>query len=154
MSKSTFEYFTGELAWAHRLFIPDEKYGKYSVNVKLSPEERKRLKDCGSKKRPNEAGYINFSRDVEKNFGKGTVTLDPPVVLQSDGSPWGDERIGNGSTGTVKVEIYNTTYQGKPIKGTRLISVRVDDLVEYIAPSETTESTPEPSEPTVGAMPF
>jgi hypothetical protein len=111
MGKSRFEYFTGEAAWAHRLFIPDDKYNFWSVDLKLSPEERKRLKDNGSKLKPNENGYIKFRRPTEKTWRGVLTQLEPPAVLNSEGEPWGDELIGNGSTITVKVEIYDTTFR-------------------------------------------
>jgi len=154
MSRSTFEYFTGEAAWAHRLFIPDEKYGYWSVNVKLDANERKRLKDCGSKLKVNEAGYIVFKRPTMKVWKGVETTLEPPVVLDEFGEPLGEDvRIGNGSTVTVKVEIYDYNYQGKPGKGTRLVGVRINDLIPYESPSSSSNAdAPEPAANT--APPF
>jgi hypothetical protein len=55
------------------------------------------------------------------------VTYTPPEVLDKDNQPF-TKLIGNGSTVTCKVIIYDT-IKGK---GHRLEAVRVDDWVEYV----------------------
>jgi len=66
---------------------------------------------------------------MEPNFED--PLLGPPKVIDSDGGEWNPEiLIGNGSDITVKVNV----WIGNKAKKVRWEAVRVDDLVEYVAP--------------------
>lgn len=133
---STTLYLTGKVYWAHRLFEPDDFAGvrKWKVDFYPDTESLEKLRKSGSRKniKTNEHGtYVSLDRPVSKDFGKGPQDLTPPEVLNEEGNKWADGvAIGNGSSATVKVVVYDTRIG----KGTRLEAVRIDELVHYNAP--------------------
>lgn len=139
---STTIYLTGTLEWAHHLFIPDEYNGVKKWKTNFYPDEKSMnaLKAAGSKLRFKDGPfgkYVQLKREVEKVFKaeKGPEALTPPDIRTAEGDKWPDDlSIGNGSKATVKIEVYPSRMGN----GTRLIGVRIDDLVEYVKPEETT----------------
>jgi len=129
-------YFTGTCKWP-KLAKPDEFRGqeKYKINLYLDKKGLRDLNESGSRlevRTDDDGKYVTFSRPVSKKIKDETVELGPPWILEvKDGeevdfdSP---ERIGNGSTVTCKVSVYDTQMG----KGHTLEAVRVDTLVEYI----------------------
>lgn len=85
--------------------------------------------------------YVTFSRPVQKQIKDETVELTPPWVLEvKDGEEVDFEdptRLGNGSTVTCKVAVYDTQLG----KGHTLEAVRVDELVEFKKDDTTVTST-------------
>lgn len=125
-------YFTGRIAWAHHLFVPDEYNGVKKWKVDFYPDDMQKYDAAGLRlhKKDGEYGkFVRFNRDVTKNFPKkGAVEFEAPEVKDADGNPWpADKAIGNGSKATVKVDVYETRMG----KGHRLEAVRIDELVEY-----------------------
>lgn len=122
-------YFTGKARWA-KLYVPDEKYGpKYSIELQLDPENLAKYKAAGCMGNPSKdgEGYYTFRRTKTMLTRKGQVKeFGPPKVLDKEGQPT-TISIGNGSDVTIKVE----TYPTEKGVGTRLVSVRIDNLVEY-----------------------
>lgn len=123
------EYFSGECRWA-KVYKPDEKYGKYSIDVKV--DDLPKFKSLGVKASDRD-GWVTFRRDPEGKAWKDgkQIIAGKPLVVDAEGKPF-DEIIGNGSEVTVKVETY--TYDNKFGKGVamRLESVRVDKHKPYV----------------------
>ena len=121
-------FFTGTCKWA-MLNRPDEKFGKFQINVYLTPESWETFKESGIrvKSRTDADGeYVKFScAPTYLIMGRKTDVGSIPTV-DAEGNPITD-LIGNGSTVTVKVEVYDT----KLGKGHRLMKVRVDNLIPY-----------------------
>ncbi len=142
--------FSGTTKWA-KVRKPDEKYDNWQVPLYLDNASWKKFKDSGIQIKTYEddqGQYVVFKRKCsEMDYRvKQQVENSPPKIYIKTGDKY-DEfpegLIGNGSTVTVKVDIYDTRNG----KGHRLISVGIDNLVEYDAPS-----TDEPSASL--AMPF
>lgn len=137
-----YRYFQGKCKWA-RLQGPPDKYGHWSIVLYPNPtslDEINALKEGpeGIKNvlGKDEDGYfITFRRPQQKTFKGKVQGFAAPEVIKADNTPLKESLIGNGSDVTVKVEVY--TYNvpasnGKKAKATRLMSVRVDNLIPYI----------------------
>ena len=124
-----FYNFSGIGKWA-KVRKPDPMYNNYSIQVYLDERSKADFEKSGLRLRPktDEQGtYYTFRRPEEKQFKDDIVTFGPPSVVDKDNEEF-TGLIGNGSTVTVKVSVYDTTRYGK---GHRLEAVRVDELVEY-----------------------
>lgn len=142
MSTQTY-YFTGKCKWA-KLATPDEFRGqtKYKINLYLDKKGLRELNESGARLEVREdidGKYVGFSRPESKTMKDELVELGPPWVLEEKDGEEVDfsnpERIGNGSTVTCKVSVYDTRMG----KGHTLEAVRVDNLVEYTGETEPTE---------------
>ena len=120
--------FSGEAQWA-KVYKPDEKYGKYSINVKLDEASKKLYVEAGCQMKEKD-GYVAFRRPAKRITLKGALQEYPaPEVVDSAGKPITD-LIGNGSHVTVTVRTYDTAMG----VGTDLVKVQVNTLVKYEAP--------------------
>jgi len=125
-------YVTGKAKWA-RLYESqmDTKFGE-KFHVTLYPDEESliALKASGSRVKAHEDAdgvYFKFSRDNKKTFKDQEEILGPPDVVTVEGDerkPF-DKIIGNGSTLTLRLSVYDSKFG----KGTRLEAVRVDEHV-------------------------
>src|SRR5689334_1382803 len=121
----TIAYFNGPVKWA-KLHKPDEKYGKYSVDVLLDMKQFKEMKDLGLKNggKPDDSGkmWVTFRRNKDDGG---------PEVIDASGNNLSTP-IGNGSECTIKlgVETFTSPKYGK-ITRSIMESVRVDKLVVY-----------------------
>lgn len=123
--------FSGEVKWC-KLQQPDEKYGKYSLDIKLSEADAKLFQSLGLKNGIKD-GYVTLRRDPKKLVWKGEeqVPLGPPLVVDDKGEVYSG-LIGNGSTCTCKFVVNEfTSKKWGPVKSTWLDAVRVDKLVEF-----------------------
>lgn len=126
-------YFTGPCKWA-KVYEPDDYNGekKWKIDVFLDKNSLKDLKatGCKLKVKEDEDGkkFVTFNRPVVKEIKGEMKDFEPPKVLDKDHNPITD-LIGNDSTVTVKVQVYDT--QMGP--GHRLEAVRVDNLIPYAA---------------------
>ena len=126
--------FTGTTKWAKGLKEIDEYkgVGRWKCQLYLTDESFKKLKTTGVplKVREDDDGkYVVFKRPQQIKVKDDIIELEPPRVFDSDGKPFDDNIfIGNGSTLTVKVMIYDTPLG----KAHRLEKVRVDNLIEYV----------------------
>lgn len=111
-------YLDGPPRYSLNLFLDDSSWALYE-GLKLK-----------NKVRENDQGrYVKFSRDHNPKEWEGKVIFKggPPEVVKADGSEWDGKLIGNGSKVTVKLSI----YKSKMGPGSRIVKVRVDELVEY-----------------------
>lgn len=126
-------YFTGIAMWA-KVQKPDDKYGKYTLDLYLDPPSMDKFKESGLQLKVREGDngtYVRFSRAEEKFIKGDTVKMGKPEVLlldaQSGEYATFDGLIGNGSEVVCKVAVYNTEKG----MGHTLEAVAVDNLVEY-----------------------
>lgn len=128
---SSYHTFTGPCMWAklaeHNL---DTKFDapKTKINLFLGKEDLARLKATGSQLRPKvdlDTGkiFVTFSRKFINDRYPKLGGL--PKVVYNNEEYTG--LIGNGSTVSVTVEVYDT----KLGKGTRMEKVVINDLVEF-----------------------
>lgn len=149
-------YFTGKSQWA-KVHKPDEKYGKYSIDVLLDMTQYKDMKALGLKNngKPDDSGkmWVTFRRNKDDGA---------PVVVDAAGEP-SQDTIGNGSTCTVKLDVekFVSKKYGAVTRST-MQSVRIDELVIYDPekkedkPQEASsvQPTSAPSSPTKPRIPF
>lgn len=141
---------TGKASWAkiyERNRDINEAYhgagGAYTIDVLLEKEELDKLTASGSRLKPrlsDDGISIKFKRKHVHPAGIEALG-GPPQVVDAEGNEW-DKYLGNGSTVTVAVDVYDT----KMGKGTRLTGVKV---LEYVAPPE-----PEEGEGGAPSLPF
>ncbi len=140
MATKTIE-LTGTLEWA-KLFEFNRDQGEFdvetdgatSVNLLMDEATFKKMKDAGVRKqgkKDDETGQIkvNFKRAWADKFGRDWAA-GPPKVFTPAGNDWDAQEmglIGNGSTGVVFLDVYDT----KMGKGCRLNGVQVVDHVEF-----------------------
>lgn len=125
---TNFIYLSGKAKWA-KVRTPDEKYDNYTIDLYPSKESWGEFKASGMEVRPKKSEdgeFITLRRPNTKLIKGEVVTFGPPKVLNPDETTF-EGLIGNGSTVTLKVAVYDT-MKGK---GHRLEAVRVDDLVVY-----------------------
>lgn len=132
---TAYHYFTGTCKWA-KLAEPDEYKGqkKYKINLYLDKAGLRKLNESEARltvRQDDDGKYVTFSRAVSKLIKDELVEQGPPWVLQEvEGEEKDFEdptKIGNGSTVTCKVAVYDT----KMGKGHTLEAVKVETLVEY-----------------------
>jgi hypothetical protein len=143
MATKTIE-LTGTLEWA-KLFEFNRDQGEFdvetdgatSVNLLMDEATFKKMKDAGVRKqgkKDDETGQIrvNFKRAWVDKFGRDWAA-GPPKVFTPAGTDYDPQEmglIGNGSTGTVFVDVYDT----KMGKGSRLNAVQVIDHIAFESP--------------------
>lgn len=129
--------FTGKIAWAHKLFIEDEKYGGYPVSFYPKDDaDRRAIKATGIK---NEVKEDDGEKSGVAGWYYNVRGKEQPVVVDADGNPWDEDTpIGNGTVATIalEVETFKSRKWGEITRST-LRKVRIDELVEYEAPEET-----------------
>jgi hypothetical protein len=126
-------YFTGISNWAKvhdpvPAFDPNKPM-EYKIDLIMDDSSWERFDKTGStlKKRTSPQGeYVTFRRPCEEVDDNGYPVPVKIQVLDKDNNPT-TAPIGNGSKVTCKVEIFKTKMGYK----NKLVSVRVDDLVEY-----------------------
>lgn len=121
--------YKGTAKWA-KLFKPDEKYGSYSIVLypdKASLKQYIKVGHQGAVREDEDGKFVTFRRKPQVLTKKGTVwELGPPKVLDENGEDL-DKLVGNGSEVEVTVETYDTPKG----LGTRLATVKVNELKEY-----------------------
>lgn len=131
-----FYYFSGITKWP-KLKTVDEKFGKYQLPLWLDEESWKLFHESKLQLHPKkdaDGEYVKFSCAPETKVGNRTLMFGPIETVDKDGNPI-TATVGNGSTVTAKVEVYDTRNG----KGHRLRKVRVDNLIEYVSDKKTEE---------------
>lgn len=129
-SKTRYVEIIGKCKWARNLFVPDEKYDTYYVDLFMDEENTELVKSLnlqGSFKEdadfPDLTGY-RFRRPQFKIIAGKEVEFGKPEVTLAEGVENGI--IGDGSTLCATIEVYETR-QGV---GNRLRRVVVLDRVD------------------------
>jgi dCTP deaminase len=130
-------YFSGKIEWAKRQ--KDDRYNNWTINLYPDEASEKSIEEsgCASNPKLNKATkemFYTFRRPESKLIKGETVTFGPPkfLILKDGQTVEFDGIIGNGSTGKVKVSVYDIPATGG--KGTRYEAVLVEDLVPYNPP--------------------
>ena len=136
--KTRFEYVQGKLSWV-RVVKPDTTFNKWTVNIHPTQAGLELIREWqgeGMKnvlKKDDDGYYTRFGCPCNRMRKDGTMwTFEAPTVVDKDGYPMDGSAIGNGSDGTLKLEVYEhgTPGGGKAIAA-RLVGVRVDNLVPF-----------------------
>lgn len=126
---------SGKVKWA-KLFKPESYQSgppKYSVVLYLDPPSRivfDGLKLKNHVKSDADGEYITLRREHNPKVFDGRVIADggPPEIVDTDGNAWDENKlIGNGSEVTMKIAVYDT----KMGPGSRIVKIRVENLIEY-----------------------
>lgn len=142
----------GKVNWV-KAYRPDEKYDNYSVQMYLDEASQRIFNESGLTLSPKTdkdgLRYYTFRRPETKLIKKEVVVFGPPKVYDRNNNEF-SQIIGNGSTATIKVSVYDT-MKGK---GHRWEAIRVEDLVEYVRPEGATTSNPTTTENISAAAPI
>lgn len=146
LKKTRTEYVQGKLSWV-RVVKPDLTYNCWTVNLHPTAESLEKIREWQSQglknqiKKDDDGWYTKFRCNVSRERKDGTIwTFEPPKVVDKDGRPMDGSIIGNGSDGTVKLEVYEhgTPGGGKAIAA-RLVGLRVDNLIPFNPDEDYTE---------------
>lgn len=140
-SKTYYEFFQGKGKWA-RLDVPDTKFdlaGRWSIVQYLNNEGINKfldLKKLGLKnqlKKDDDGTLVTWARPCQKMIRGKLKAFEPVQIVDKEGRPMPrTTQIGNGSDVTCKIEIYfYNTPQKVEACAARLVSVRIDNLIEY-----------------------
>jgi len=139
VKKTRTEYVSGKLSWI-RLVKPDLAFEPaWTVTIHPTPESLEKIRDWQGEglknviKKDEDGYYTRFKCLVSRTRKDGTVwTFEAPQVINSEGQPMDGSAIGNGSDGTLKLEVYEhpTPGGGRGIAA-RLIGVRIESLVPW-----------------------
>lgn len=146
-------FLSGKCKWP-KLITPDTKYdplGKWSIVLYPDPESLDKIMELKKEvngtagimnhlKKDEDGTYISFTRPTQRTFKGQNKAFLPPEVLDADNKPLRNMRIGNGSDVTLKIEVrtYPTPTGGRG-RATRLVAVRVDNLIPFDDDSRTPE---------------
>lgn len=130
-------YIKGKVSWV-KYVTPDPMYNKWSVQIHPDQEGLEAIRELQTQgvknqfKKDEDGYYINFSRPTERKMKGKIIGMTPPVVLNSEGVPMDGVAIGNGSDGTLKLEIYShPTPSGGKAKAARWAGLKIDNLVPF-----------------------
>ena len=137
-------FMTGKAEWC-KFVEPDKEYQYYGLDLAPNDEGWETFKESGLQLQPtdrNNDKWIRLRRPVSKLIKGEVVEFGAPKVLHPDGeTEWNfdtDGLIGNGSTVTCKVVVYDS----KKGKGHRLEAVRVDEHIKYEGRTGDAENSP------------
>lgn len=128
----------GEFKWA-KVHTPDPKYEVYALDLFPDDASIRLFKKTGLRNARkdgvmadgSEAEFISFKRKAKKKNKDGDlVDNGPPLVVDALGKRI-DVLVGNGSTGSITIAVYDTQFEGAKMKGHELEKVEVEGLVEY-----------------------
>lgn len=141
--KTIYLDFKGKAKWVN-VGHPDE-YGKWGCVLWLDTESVETfnklkkgwyedIEGIKNELKQDEDGYFaRLSRPVKKETRTKTITFNPPLLLQADGTtPYINTLVGNGSDVTCGMEVYFFKKPNKTLgSAMRLQSIRVDNLIPY-----------------------
>jgi hypothetical protein len=145
-NKTQYDTVSGKLSWAV-LVRPDPTFNCWSINLHPTPDSLEKIREWQSRgmkntiKKDEDGWFVKFRCPVNKKRKDGTIwAFEAPEVKDVSGQPIDGSRVGNGSDGVLRLEIYEhpTPGGGKAI-ASRLVGVKVIDLVPYEPAVETDE---------------
>lgn len=132
MATETFD-LEGTFYWVRNNDL--DKFGNWSVTHYPTPEAMKviqKLKGEGLKKsikRDEKGDFISWSRRPKTIIKDKEVIFGPPGVWEEDGVTPIKGIVGNGSKGSIRLEVY---HYGRPVaKAARWEALKISDLVVY-----------------------
>lgn len=130
-------YLQGKVSWV-KYITPDPLYNKWSVTLHPDAPSLEKIRDLQAEgvknvvKKDEDGYYVSFSRPTERKIKGKIIGMTAPVVLNSEGVPLDGVAIGNGSDGTVKLEVYShATPGGGKAKAARWASLKIDNLIPF-----------------------
>jgi len=152
-------FIKGKIFWCKNV-TPDPVYNKWSVTVYPNEESLAKVKELKKEgiqnhlKMDDDGWYISFSRPCERKFRGRVEGMAPPMIIDSEGKPL-DKRVGNGSDGIVKLDVYShkTMTPGQFKKAARWEGLRVDNLIEFNPDSDYPEHEKEKLKPLIEEEP-
>lgn len=130
-------YLQGKVSWV-KYITPDPLYNKWSVTLHPDTESLEKIRDLQSQgvknlvKKDEDGYYVSFSRPTERKIKGKVIGMTAPVVLNAEGVPLDGVAIGNGSDGTVKLEVYShSTPSGGKAKAARWAGLKIDNLIPF-----------------------
>lgn len=147
-NKQEYIFLEGFFKWV-RWETPDQEYRKYNAVIYPTPESLEIVRDLQSEgiknvvKKDDDGYYVAFGRPhAKERKGRPDIIFGPVKLFdgtkkREDGSfeefPSGTQ-VGNGSTGIMKLEVYEHPVPGgnnRKAKAARLVSIRIDELIPY-----------------------
>ncbi len=141
MARTDYVYLSGKGKWV-RHNQPDP-WGNWKMDLYLTPESYNKVMELketvngvtGVKnvvKKDDDGYYITLRRPTQKMMKGKVVGFAPPEVIDKNNIPVRDVAIGNGSTLTAKVAVYqHGTPGGGKARAMRWESVRIDELIPF-----------------------
>jgi hypothetical protein len=136
-SNSEDVYLQGKVSWV-KYVTPDPMYNKWSLTLHPTPESLEKIRELQAEgvknlvKKDEDGYYVSFSRPTERKMKGKIIGMTPPVVLNKEGIPLEGVAIGNGSDGTVKLEVYSHgTPSGGKAKAARWAGLKLDNLIPF-----------------------
>ncbi len=136
--KNEYVLIDGTLSWA-RLIVPEEYEGDkfWSITIHPNSDSLEKVRDLQARgimnkmKKDDDGYFIKFKRPLFKKTKTGIIPFQPPVCFNKEKELIDGGKIGNGSTGSLKLECYGAD---KPRRyfAARLDSIMVYDLIEYV----------------------
>lgn len=130
-------YIQGKVSWV-KYVTPDPTYNKWACTIHPNAEGIEIIRELQTQgvknqfKKDEDGYYINFSRPTERKIKGKIIGMTAPVVLNSDGTPMDGVAIGNGSDGTMKLEVYtHPTPTGGKAKAARWAALKIDNLIPF-----------------------
>lgn len=148
--RTEYHFLQGKAKWA-RLHTPDQKYACWSLVLYPNSESYAKLLELKTAadgvdgilnviKKDEDGYYATFKRPLQKIIRGKATAFAPPEILQADGKTPQRDLVGNGSDVTIKLEVYPYPKPtGGKGRATRLMSVRVDNLVPFEGRNDYTE---------------
>ena len=134
---SDYIYIKGKVSWV-KYITPDPTYNKWTCTIHPIPEDVEVIRELqmqGVKnqwKKDEDGYFINFSRPADRKIKGKVIGMTPPVVLNADDQPMDGVAIGNGSDGTMKLEVYqHPTPTGGKAKAARWAALKVTNLIPF-----------------------
>lgn len=132
---------TGRGKWFQHLFTPESyQQGPPRYHFVFYPDKSsavlfKELKLRNGVKADADGEYVNLRRDHNPKVWNGAIIKGaeggPPSVVDAEGTAWDkDKLIGNMSSVSVMLNVYDT----KMGPGSRIMKVKITDLIEYNPP--------------------
>lgn len=131
-------FIDGILSWC-RVVSPEEYEGDrfWSCTIHPTPESLEKVRDLQARgimnkmKKDEDGYYIKFKRPTERRKRDGgLIPFEPPKVYNSEKQIIDGLRVGNGSAGTLKLEVYGGDKPRRYLAA-RLDSIMISSLVDY-----------------------
>ncbi len=132
-----FIFIKGKLSWARIVHV--NQFGDWSCTIHPDAESLEVVRELQARglknvmKKDQDGYYIQFKCATTRKTKQGGVRPQPaPACVDKEGQPFDGTKIGNGSDGYLKLEVYDfKNPTGGSGCAARLVGVRVDNLVPY-----------------------
>lgn len=127
---------SGKISWLHAVGF--NKFDVWSVTLHPDAASLEVLRDLqadgikNQMKKDPDGYYMAFRREPTKKISGKILAFAAPRVVDKDNVPLDGTRVGNGSDGTVRLEVYqHATPSGGKAKAARFHSLTVNNLIPF-----------------------